>query len=243
MCMTVLSVRTKLQEEDRLAAYANTEKMNLTLMTDLYELTMMQGYYKTGNKDVVVFDAFYRTNPFQGGYAIMAGLDQVIDYIKNLHFDNEDIEYLRSLNMFDEDFLSDLSDFHFAGDVYAIPEGTIIFPREPLVKIIAPAIEAQLLETALLNIVNHQCLIATKAARVCDAADGDGVMEFGLRRAQGPDAGTYGARAAVIGGCGIPVAMIFIANQNGSHNPYEEMQMKDFMIGTDLLWHTVKAYD
>ena len=201
MRMTVLSVRTKLQEEDRLAAYANTEKMNLTLMTDLYELTMMQGYYKTGNKDVVVFDAFYRTNPFQGGYAIMAGLDQVIDYIKNLHFDNEDIEYLRSLNMFDEDFLSYLSDFHFTGDVYAIPEGTIIFPREPLVKIIAPAIEAQLLETALLNIVNHQCLIATKAARVCDAADGDGVMEFGLRRAQGPDAGTYGARAAVIGGC------------------------------------------
>ena len=153
MRVTVLSVRTKLQEEDRLAAYANTEKMNLTLMTDLYELTMMQGYYKTGNKDVVVFDAFYRTNPFQGGYAIMAGLDQVIDYIKNLHFDNEDIEYLRSLNMFDEDFLSYLSDFHFTGDVYAMPEGTIIFPREPLVKIIAPAIEAQLLETALLNIV------------------------------------------------------------------------------------------
>lgn len=176
--------------------------MNLTLMTDLYELTMMQGYYKTGNQEICVFDAFYRTNPFHGGYAIMAGLEQVIDYIKNLHFDKEDIKYLRSLHIFDEDFLEYLTTFRFTGDIYAIPEGTIIFPREPLIKVIAPVMEAQLVETALLNILNHQCLIATKASRVCDAADGDGVMEFGLRRAQGPDAGTYGARAAVIGGCG-----------------------------------------
>ena len=113
----------------------------------------------------------------------------------------EDIDYLRSLNTFDEDFLQYLADFHFSGDIYAIPEGTVIFPREPLVKVVAPIMEAQLMETAILNIINHQCLIATKAARVCYAAKGDGIMEFGLRRAQGPDAGTYGARAAVIGGC------------------------------------------
>jgi len=175
--------------------------MNLTLLTDLYELTMMQGYYKTKNDNRVVFDAFFRENPFKGGYSIMAGLEQVIDYVKNLRFDEEDIEYLRSLHIFEEDFLDYLKDFKFSGDIYAIPEGTIIFPREPLVKVIAPVMEAQLLETALLNIVNHQCLVATKASRVCDAAEGDGVMEFGLRRAQGPDAGTYGARAAVIGGC------------------------------------------
>ena len=180
------------------------EKMratNLTLLTDLYELTMMQGYYKTKNDNRVVFDAFFRENPFKGGYSIMAGLEQVIDYVKNLRFDEEDIEYLRSLHIFEEDFLDYLKDFKFSGDIYAIPEGSIIFPREPLVKVIAPVMEAQLLETALLNIVNHQCLVATKASRVCDAAEGDGVMEFGLRRAQGPDAGTYGARAAVIGGC------------------------------------------
>lgn len=175
--------------------------LNLTLLTDLYEMTMMQGYFKTQNKEIVVFDAFYRTNPCDGGYAICAGLEQVIDYIKNLHFSEEDLSYLRSLNIFDEDFLEYLSTFHFSGDIYAIPEGTIIFPREPIIKVIAPIMEAQLVETAILNILNHQCLIATKAARVCYAAKGDGVMEFGLRRAQGPDAGTYGARAAVIGGC------------------------------------------
>lgn len=170
-------------------------------MTDLYEMTMMQGYFKSQNHDVVVFDAFYRTNPCEGGYAVCAGLEQVIDYIKNLHFHEDDIAYLRSLDIFDEDFLEYLSTFHFSGDIYAIPEGTIIFPREPIIKVIAPIMEAQLVETAILNILNHQCLIATKAARVCYAAKGDGVMEFGLRRAQGPDAGTYGARAAIIGGC------------------------------------------
>lgn len=175
--------------------------LNLTLLTDLYEMTMMQGYFKTKNRDVVVFDAFYRSNPCGGGYAICAGLEQVIDYIKNLHFSAEDISYLRSLSVFDEDFLDYLKDFRFSGDIYAIPEGTVIFPREPLIKVIAPIMEAQLIETAVLNIINHQSLIATKAARVCYAAKGDGVMEFGLRRAQGPDSGVYGARAAVIGGC------------------------------------------
>lgn len=178
------------------------DRQNLTLLTDFYELTMMQGYFK--NKDqneTVIFDAFYRNNPCDGGYAICAGLEQLIDYIKNLHFSTEDIDYLRSLNVFEEDFLNYLKDFQFSGDIYAIPEGTVIFPREPLVKVIAPIMEAQLVETAILNIVNHQSLIATKTARVCQAARGDGIMEFGLRRAQGPDAGIYGARAAMIGGC------------------------------------------
>ncbi len=175
--------------------------LNLTLLTDLYELTMMQGYFKNQNKDVVVFDAFYRSNPCGGGYSVCAGLQQVIEYIENLHFNKEDIAYLRGLKIFDEDFLEYLSTFKFSGDIYAVPEGSLIFPREPLIKVVAPIMEAQLIETAILNIINHQCLIATKAARVCYAAQGDGVMEFGLRRAQGPDAGTYGARAAIIGGC------------------------------------------
>ena len=175
--------------------------MNLTLMTDLYELTMMQGYFKTNSTETVVFDVFYRKNPCDGGYAIAAGLEQVIDYIKNLHFSEEDISYLKSLNIFDEDFLDYLRAFHFSGDIYAIPEGTVVFPKEPLLKVIAPIMEAQLVETAILTIINHQSLIATKAARVVYAAKGDGIMEFGLRRAQGPDAGIYGARAAVIGGC------------------------------------------
>lgn len=175
---------------------------NLTLLTDLYELTMMQGYFKEKEQnETVIFDAFYRNNPDNNGYAICAGLEQVIEYIKNLHFDKDDIDYLRSVGLFDEDFLDYLKDFHFTGDIYAIPEGTVVFPREPLVKVIAPIMEAQLVETALLNIINHQSLIATKAARVVHAAQGDGVMEFGLRRAQGPDAGIYGARAAMIAGC------------------------------------------
>jgi len=178
------------------------DRQNLTLLTDLYELTMMQGYFKNKNQnETVIFDAFYRNNPCDGGFAVMAGLEQLIQYIKELHFDEEDIAYLAQLGIFDKGFLDYLADFRFTGDVYAIPEGTVVFPREPLVKVIAPIMQAQLVETAILNIINHQSLIATKAARVCYAAQGDGVMEFGLRRAQGPDAGTYGARAAVIGGC------------------------------------------
>ena len=174
---------------------------NLTLLTDFYELTMMQGYFKNKTNPKVVFDAFYRVNPSGNGFAVCAGLEQIIDYIKNLNFSYEDIEYLRNLSIFDEDFLEYLAGFHFTGDIYAVPEGTVVFPMEPLVKVVAPIMEAQLIETALLNIINHQSLIATKAARVCYAAQGDPVMEFGLRRAQGPDAGTLGARAAVIGGC------------------------------------------
>lgn len=175
--------------------------MNLTLLTDLYQLTMMQGYFKNPTNQIVVFDMFYRKNPCDGGYAIAAGLEQVIAYIKDLHFTYEDVQYLQSLRIFDADFLEYLRSFHFTGDIYAIPEGTVVFPREPLLKVVAPIMEAQLIETTILNIINHQSLIATKAARVCYAADGDGVLEFGLRRAQGPDAGIFGARAAMIGGC------------------------------------------
>ena len=174
---------------------------NLTLLTDLYELTMMQGYYENPSDQIVVFDAFYRKNPCGGAYAVCAGLEQVIEYVRDLHFSPDDIDYLRSLHIFNDDFLEYLRGFHFTGDIYAIPEGSVIFPREPLLKVKAPIMEAQLVETALLNIINHQSLIATKASRVVYAAGGSGVMEFGLRRAQGPDAGTYGARAAVIGGC------------------------------------------
>ena len=170
---------------------------DLTLLTDFYELTMMQGYYEKGQNEIVIFDVFYRQNPCNGGYAICAGLE----YVKGLNFTYEDVDYLRSLGIFDEEFLHYLSGFHFSGDIYAIPEGSVIFPKEPLLKVVAPIMEAQLVETAILNIINHQSLIATKASRVVFAAAGDGIMEFGLRRAQGPDAGLYGARAAVIGGC------------------------------------------
>lgn len=179
----------------------NMDRQNLTLLTDLYELTMMQGYFKSGSNQIVVFDAFYRSNPSGSGYAIAAGLEQVITYIKELRFEKEDITYLASLGIFEEDFLEYLKNFSFTGNIYAIPEGTVVFPREPLIKVIAPIMEAQLVETAILNIINHQSLIATKASRVVYAAKGDGIMEFGLRRAQGPDAGIYGARAAMIGGC------------------------------------------
>ena len=173
----------------------------MSLLTDFYELTMMQGYFNAGNDKTVVFDVFYRINPSGNGFAITAGLEQVIDYIKNLKFSDSDIEYLRSMNTFSNDFLNYLRDFKFTGDIYAIPEGTIVFPTEPLVRVKAPIMEAQIIEAALLNIINHQSLIATKAARVVWAEGGDPIMEFGLRRAQGPDAGTYGARAAIIGGC------------------------------------------
>lgn len=175
---------------------------NLTLLTDLYEITMMQAYFKNNNKNkMAIFDVFYRKNPMDGGYAISAGLEQVIEYINNLHFTEDDINYLASLKIFEDDFLDYLKNFKFTGDIYAIPEGSVMFPREPMLKVIAPIMEAQFIETAILNILNHQSLIATKAARICYAAEVDGIMEFGLRRAQGPDAGIYGARAAVIGGC------------------------------------------
>ena len=143
---------------------------NLTLLTDLYELTMMQGYFHAKDaNETVIFDAFYRTNPDGNGFAITAGLEQVVEYIENLHFDKEDIDYLRTTGLFGEDFLEYLADFKFTGDIYAIPEGTVVFPREPLVKVIAPIMQAQLVETAILNIINHQSLIATKSNRIVRA--------------------------------------------------------------------------
>ncbi len=178
------------------------DRQNLTLLTDLYELTMMQGYFKNKVENkTVVFDAFFRNNPFGGGYSIMCGVEQLVRYIEDLHFSAQDIEYLRRLKIFDADFLDYLADFRFHGDIYCIPEGSLMFPREPMVKVVAPIMEAQLVETAILCIVNHQSLIATKAARIVHEAGKAPIMEFGLRRAQGPDAGTYGARAAVIAGC------------------------------------------
>lgn len=177
-------------------------RTDLSLLTDFYELTMMQGYHKTSQEGkTAVFDLFFRTNPSKSGYAITAGLEQAIEYIENLHFTKDDIDYLKSLNTFSSDFLDYLKNFKFTGEIYAIPEGTVVFPMEPLLRIKAPIMQAQLVETALLNIINHQSLIATKASRVAWAAQGDPILEFGLRRAQGPDAGTLGARAAVIGGC------------------------------------------
>ncbi|MDR2183805.1 MAG: nicotinate phosphoribosyltransferase, partial [Clostridiales bacterium] len=177
---------------------------NHALFTDFYQLTMMQGYFQVGlGHRRAVFDMFYRENPGGSGFAIMAGLAQLIEYIENLRFNEDDLEYLRSQNIFSDDFLEYLRDFRFTGDICAMAEGSVVFPREPLCIVTAPIIEAQLIETALLNILNHQCLIATKSARVCHAAgeDTDMVIEFGARRAQGTDAALYGARAAVIGGC------------------------------------------
>lgn len=178
------------------------DKLNMTMLCDFYELTMGNGYFQTGYKDrICYFDVFFRRVPDGGGFAIAAGLEQLIDYIQNLHFDQRDIAYLRSRNYFSEEFLAYLKDFHFTGDIYAIPEGTPVFPREPLVVVRAPAIEAQLIETFTLLTVNHQSLIATKANRICRAARGRTVLEFGSRRAQGADAAIIGARAAYIGGC------------------------------------------
>ena len=192
---------------------------NLTLLTDLYQLTMGYGFYRQKkHEEEVVFDLFFRKNALIT-YSLFAGLEQAMDYLLGWRFDDEDIEYLRSLKLFDEDFLTYLKNMKFTGDVYAVKEGTPVFPGEPILTVKAPLIQAQFAETALLNIINHQTLIATKSSKICRATAGKGVvMEFGLRRAQGPDAGINGARAAIIGGCastsnviagqkfGIPVA-------------------------------------
>ena len=178
------------------------EKLNMTMLCDFYELTMGNGYFRNGYKDrITYFDVFFRKVPDEGGYAIAAGLEQLIDYIENLHFSEEDIAYLRGRNLFCEEFLDYLRHFRFTGDIYAIPEGTPVFPREPMVVVRAPSIEAQLIETFTLLTINHQSLIATKANRICRAAMGRTVLEFGSRRAQGADAAIVGARAAYIGGC------------------------------------------
>ena len=178
------------------------EKLNLSMLCDFYEFTMSNGYFQNGFKDrITYFDVFYRRCPDGGGFAIAAGLEQIIDYIQGLHFDDADIAYLRGRNIFSEEFLQYLRDFRFTGDIWAVPEGTPMFPKEPILTVRAPAIEAQLIETYLLLAINHQSLIATKANRVVRAAAGRTVLEFGSRRAQGPDAAVLGARAAYIGGC------------------------------------------
>ena len=176
--------------------------LNMTMLCDFYELTMGNGYFVSGMKDqICYFDVFYRNVPDNGGFAIAAGLEQVVEYIQDLHFTAEDIAYLRGRKLFDEGFLKYLETFHFTGDIFAVPEGTPIFPKEPILTVRAPAIEAQLVETYILLILNHQSLIATKANRVVRAAQGRTVLEFGSRRAQGAQGAILGARAAYIGGC------------------------------------------
>ena len=178
------------------------ENRNLTMLTDFYELTMAGGYFENGFENkIAYFDMFYRKNPDNGGFAIMAGVEQLVEYLKNLKFTDDDIDYLRSKNIFSEKFLEYIKNFKFACDVWAVPEGTPIFPGEPLVTVRGPIIQAQLIETMVLLCINHQSLIATKANRIVRAANGRAVMEFGSRRAQGFDAAVYGARATYIGGC------------------------------------------
>ena len=180
----------------------NISDRHLTLLCDFYELTMARGYFHSEIKEqIAYFDVFFRKVPDGGGYAIAAGLEQIIEYIKSIKFEDEDIEYLRSKKVFDEDFLAYLKGFRFTGDIWAVPEGTVIFPNEPIMTVRAPAMEAQFIETFILLIFNHQCLVATKASRIVRAAQGRPVSEFGSRRAHGPDAALYGARAAYIGGC------------------------------------------
>lgn len=196
-------------------------KENLTMLLDLYELTMANGIFYSKDRDVTCyFDMFFRRVPDDGGFAIMAGLSQLIEYFQNLHFSKSDIEYLRSLGLFGEEFLKYLSEFKFCCDVWAVPEGTPIFPKEPIVTVRGPAIQAFLVETMVLLTVNHQSLIATKANRIVRAADGRAVLEFGARRAHGYDAAVFGARAAIIGGCAgtscVKSAMDFGAKTSGT---------------------------
>ncbi len=177
-------------------------RRNLTMLCDFYELTMANGYYVSGIGDkIVYFDVFYRENPDNGGFAVAAGLEQVVEYIRDLNFTEEDIDFLRGKGCFSEEFLARLRKFRFTGDIWAIPEGTVVFPGEPLITVRAPAIEAQFIETYVLMMINHQSLIATKSARLTRAAKGRAISEFGSRRAQGADAAILGARAAYIGGC------------------------------------------
>ncbi len=179
-----------------------TKKINLTMLTDFYELTMANGYFETAmSDDIAYFDMFFRKVPDGGGFAIMAGLEQVIENLESLSFSDEDIEYLRKKAVFGEEFLNYLKNFKFECDVWAVPEGTPIFPGEPILTVRGPLIQAQFVETIILLLINHQSLIATKANRIVRAAQGRGVMEFGTRRAQGASAAVYGSRAAYIGGC------------------------------------------
>ena len=190
------------------------QNRNISLMMDLYELTMANGYFLGQNDNKVVFDFFYRKNPDGGGFAIFAGLEQVIEYVLNLHFDDSDIDYLKSLKIFPDKFLKFLKEFCFKGDIYAFNEGSIIYPQEPILSVIASPIDAQIIETALLAILNHQSLVATKARRVIKAANGRNVIDFGARRAHNIDAAIYGARAAFIGGVSATATLMAAKNFN-----------------------------
>ena len=178
------------------------DNRKLELVTDFYEFTMSNGFFaKNMTNQIAYFDLFFREIPDNGGYVIFAGLEQIIDYVKNLKFDISDIAYLKSIGIFSDGFLEYLANFKFTGTIWAVPEGTVVFPNEPLITVKAPIIEAQLLETTLLCLINHQSLIATKASRIVNAAKGRKVMEFGARRAHSVDAAVFGSRAAIIGGC------------------------------------------
>ena len=213
---------------------------NLTLLTDLYQLTMGYGFFRQKkHEEEVVFDLFFRKNSLIT-YSIAAGLEQAMDYLLGWRFDEEDIEYLRSLHLFDEDFLTYLKDMKFTGDVYAVKEGTPVFPGEPILTVKAPIIQAQFAETALLNIINHQTLIATKSSKICRATNGKGiVMEFGLRRAQAPDAGIYGARAAIIGGCS-STSNVLTGQMFGV--PVAGTMAHSWVMGYDSEYEAFKAY-
>jgi len=194
----------------------------MTLLTDLYQLTMVAGYFQEGKaKQKANFDWFFRTLPFGGGFCVVAGLDQLIDYILNLRFDGAPLRALEGIGIFTRETLRDFEKFRFTGDLYAVPEGTVVFPHETLIRVTAPLPEAQMLETTLLNIMNYQTLIATKAARVCLAAEGDPVIEFGMRRAQGPNGAISAARAAYIGGCestsNVQAGLLFNIPVKGTH--------------------------
>ena len=207
------------------------ETRNLTLLTDLYQLTMMNGYLKENRREeIAVFDVFFRQNGMIT-YSVACGLEQTVDYILNLKFGEEEIGYLKSLGIFCEEFLEYLKNFKFTGDLYAVKEGTVVFPGEPILTVKAPIMQAQLVETAILNNINFQTLIATKAAKIRYAAKNDIVMEFGLRRAQAPDAGIYGARAAVIGGCNstsnVLAGKMFDIPVSGTHAHSWVMNFKD----------------
>lgn len=216
------------------------ENRKLSLVTDFYELTMTNGYFEKNMQDTIAyFDLFFRQIPDDGGYVICAGLEQAIHYIQNLSFDKEDISYLKSLNKFSEGFLNYLSNFKFTGDIWAIPEGTVVFPNEPLLTIKAPIIEAQLLETMLLTLINHQSLIATKASRIVTASKGRIVMEFGARRAHSVDAAVFGARAAVIGGC-VGTSCTYTAQKFGC--PPSGTMAHSFIQSFDSEYEAFKAY-
>ena len=226
---------------------------NISMMMDLYEMTMANGYFANNDtQPKVIFDIFYRKNPDGGGFAIFAGLEQILEYIENMHFTEQDIEYFASLKLFSPEFLDYLKDFRFSGDIYAFPEGTIMYPNEPCVTVVAPLIDAQLVETALLALVNHQSLIATKTSRIVRAADGRAVSDFGARRAHNMDAAVYGARAAYIAGAvgtatvlagqkfNIPVSgtmahswVMFYKNEYEAFKKYAEVYPDDTVLLVD----------